>query len=198
MFENVGREDQRMMFLGCIVLIKNKLVYVHAIADKGWTVETLRDNKTHVIPNPLKDVSPPYARLGMVNTPGGAVFVQRTPQRVYRVGYSMENIHVKKVPLGCGMGVLNDFKINSRYVYDCLKNNYPSLEEAYAMSKVMELPVAFDKQFAINHEGAVCFKASRIVGVISDNYKEVNFLPSEEYLQLLLGDINDKNLRDSQ
>lgn len=195
MFETASIADQQMMFQGCIVLVKNKFVYVITVRDNGWLVKTLRDGKQHFLTGHLKDVSPPYARLGMVNFPGGAVYVKRVPQRLYRVGYSNENVKVDYLPLRYDERALIRWELESTNVYDCLKNKYPSLETAINESKLIQAPIAFDKQFAVDARGDVCFKTTK-VGKVKEG--QVVFSSGNEYLELLLGDINGKDLRNSK
>jgi hypothetical protein len=121
----------------------------------------------------------------MVNTPYGAVYAQRKPARMYIVGYSHANVTLATI--GAHDASMEAMREASRMrglpYHLCLSNEYLTLQDAFDTAQALKFPVAFDKQFAVDHRGNVYFKATK-VGVVTgdpikvalkDEFKELIF-----------------------
>src|SRR5438067_664809 len=91
-------EDLNRDLRGCVVMYKNKPVYVTSIGRDGEVVyRELLSQQEGRAPFTLKDFTNPIRRVGFVNVMGSVVYVSRVPHRKYYMGLATQNIQVKLI-----------------------------------------------------------------------------------------------------
>ncbi len=202
MFNNLSYGDQKQLFLGCLLIWKNKFVKVMSISDRHlYRLWILQDQKEILVENAYLDFTPPYRRIGMVNVHASCVYVMRKPVRQWQVGYSSSNCQIASLPTHYPEGevtsraLIKDF--TSKTIFDALTNKYPSLKEAVNSAELSDGCFAFDKQFAINFERKVFFR-NEVVGALPKNRvgpQSIKWSQEKQYLSLLLENNHEKDLR---
>ena len=205
MYETCSYQDLQQLFLGTVVLYKDKPVLVKQIsADKTIKVYTLATQKVEILEKKdLKEISAPIRRLGFLNLPDGAVYMKRLPVRKWQVGISQNNVSVGVLPSGCytaNNAVLRAeaHRFDSVAHHNMIHGIYPSLKEAIDYLKKTTVVIAFDKQFAIDSEGSIYFRTEEVgklpakrVGIDSIQWRD-----GKSHLRILLGGAYEKTLSD--
>jgi len=200
MFKQLSLEDQQQLFNGCLLIWKGRFVKVLSVG-ATYRLFDLADQKEVLVQAPYKDFTPPYKRIGMVNTGGSCIFVMRTPTRQYQVGYSSHNCRYQYLPVNYpdGQGLTRDVvrALTSKAVHDALVGQYPSLKEALSNAAMADGACAFDKQFAVDHARNVFFKDKKVGSVPSNRVgiSSIRWNDGQEYLSLLLEKNHEKDLR---
>ncbi len=203
MFDELSRADQKQLFDSSVVMSNGNFVFVESIGENGYKLFDLKGQKTDLFPADVyKTFTPVYKRLGFVNLTDSVAFLARTTIRQYVVGYNSQNVRVLTdyIP-GIAMmkGREGKLTINqllkSKTFYESLLGEYPTLNKAWKIAEEFKHPVAFDKQFAINHDKTVVFKLMGVVGKYNLKTKVVDFIDGYEHLKLLLENPCGKDLR---
>ena len=170
-------EDTRRMVDQTVVSYEGRLVYIEST--DGVLVCTMVDAETgerfrakadfHKIGNPKE------GRLGYVNVPGGnAHYVVRYASRVYKVGFSMENLMMSRrgqlAPFDRGY-----FGAMLEGLYLAYIDKYPSFKEAYLGSRDTGKLVAYDRSFAVDAEGKVWYQGHRVGQAINDKEEDITW-----------------------
>jgi hypothetical protein len=98
------------------------------------------------------DLSP--VNLGYMNTYIGALYVHRTPLRGWKQGLCAETV-VVSAPEAPNLGGLN---WPYPALYDTIKRNYPSYQEALKQADASECSIAFSPHFAVDHNEDLFYK----------------------------------------
>ena len=158
-------DDTRRMIDNTIISYKGRLALATNVT-VGLAV-TLVDCETGERQRVLADMdelqSPNKGRLGYINRPtDNAIYLVRTASRVYKTGYSRDNLvqlcdgHPRGLPtsLGC----------LTEGIQDAYLNQYPTFAEALIEARKIDKIVAYDRSFAVSAGGSVYYQ-SHLVGV---------------------------------
>lgn len=201
MFNKLSYEDQRQLFLGCLLIWKNKFVFVKSINDRVYRLCDLATQEEVYIQDAYMEMTPPYRRIGMVNANGSCVYVMRAPVKQFQVGYSSHNCKFLGLPVnypdGVGATRSSVSTLCIKGVYEALTGKYPSLKEAINIAVNSGGACAFDKQFAICSERVIYFRDKK-VGILPKNrvgIVSIEWFANQEHLSLLLEKNHEKDLR---
>ena len=145
---------------------------------------------------PLKDIDLLPVPLGNVNINEIALFVSRTPSRIWKQGLSNENMNYTCF-LFTGLPKLDIF---NRCLMAPITNKYPSIYDCYInMSKYKSHSQAFSRQFSLYKNINIIYRCREAVGTIdegsiSKNNNTVKFKLFENFAYLnevLTESIND-------
>lgn len=196
-------DDLQRDFVNCVVMYKNKPVYVNGITRNGDVIMLdLASQREEIVPFTIKTFDAPVRRVGFVNCQGSVVYVSRIPQRKYYMGLNAQNSSVKTIT---GIDYENratKARIQSLCVpelADAIMNRYPDLEEACRMVKVRLGAVAFDSQFCVSSKGKIYYKGAEVGKVALNKDKASNDIvwnDGKKYLSILLDDNHEKTVRD--
>lgn len=174
----VSNGDAEMMFVGSVVEREGDLLAIHRL--EGGNVMSAfsfnQDKMVHVEQDADALLAPTSWQLGYLQLDSVARFLQRSPQRQYRVGWSDRNVpnfpSIAKI-------------IASRHVRDAMRRminkEYPTFTAAYESARRNDSCVAFDRQMAVAGTGEILFKGNT-VGHIDGN-GQTNFRDSWKFLQ---------------
>lgn len=164
--------DIQQMFGDSLIQHKGLLKYFvgYSQASDMALLTNIETGRAEKVPFVFEEFSAPNVRLGYVNDDSGAMYWKRVHVRQYKMGFTMQNIKTG--------GVHPNFL--SPGFRAMVRNDYPSLMDAYQIASQFGVTTAFDKQFAIAHPGHILFKGNR-VGVCRDGEvlafdKDWNFL----------------------
>ena len=197
-------EDLQRDFVNCIVMYKNKPVYIQSIT-KAFVVlftdlMTQEQGKANFT---LKAFSSPSRRLGFINIGTSCIFVTRIPVRKYYMGISSRNIQVAAIdaeyaiPANALAAMVTTLCLKE--IGSSLLNVYPTLKDAANKVKEFGGSCAFDKQFAISAKGTIFYRELKVGSVrITANTKVSSIVWSngKEHLNLLLEKNHEKDLSD--
>lgn len=183
-------DDIVQQYSDCVILYKGKPHKVKEIDHPNKVkIFDLITQRSKWVDFSFKTFAPPVLRLGYVNLDEVAVFVYRIPVRNFYTG--INNINCKVIA-NKGSFTKNNVntvvekvsRMDSPEFADMLLGHYPPLKEAIKRAQEFIGSVAFDKQFAVDHEGSVFYKGVRVGDVKGD---EVVFSSGNEHLSLVLG-----------
>lgn len=191
LYTRITREDVNQFFLGTLCQYNGHIVKCKDILYPDVLIVYLKTGKKDTVHfDPLLFKAPP-SRIGMVNAKAGCVFVSRKPVRRFSIGISADNSTVK----GVGSGpVLNSEIIrylstfDRKELFSAITNDYPSFEDACKNAIAANGTFAFDRQFAVDFDGNVYYRAFK-AGKI-DLKKELvveNIKFTQSYRHLLIG-----------
>jgi hypothetical protein len=150
-------------FVNCVVMYKNKPVYIQTVTPKGLVLYTdLLTQKTGEAVFTLKAFSSPLRRLGYVNIGLYCAYLTRNPFRKFFMGLNRGNTTVSlpnidfKVDVQALMAGVR--ALTSPEVGKAILDTYPTFKQACTQVKTFGGICAFDKQFAIHESGAVYYK----------------------------------------
>lgn len=188
-------EDLTRDLKGCVVIHKNKPVYVNNISrncDVHFT--DLITQKEGVAPFSLKAFTSPTRRLGFVNVQGSVVYVSRIPVRKYYLGLHRNNTVVKTIrgvvyPQGADNAKYRLQQLNCPELGDAMFNRYPNFEECVAHVRQFGGARAFDKQFAVSSDGYIFYKGEAVGTITLRNakgYPDIMWGADKKHLSILL------------
>lgn len=197
-------EDLNRDLRGCVVMYKNKPVYVTSIGRDGEVVyRELLSQQEGRAPFTLKDFTNPIRRVGFVNVMGSVVYVSRVPHRKYYMGLATQNISVKLLggvdyPQGGAYAKQRILSLCIPEIGEAIMDKYPSLAEAIKHTKKHGGAMAFDKQFAVSSTRIIFFKGEAVgmVDLAAKSGQDIKWEQGKEYLQLLLDGNYEKTVRD--
>jgi hypothetical protein len=187
-------EDLKRDLIGCVVIHKNKPVYVTNISRNGEVhFIDLITQKEGVAPFTLKSFTAPTRRLGFVNVQGSVAYLTRVPIRRYHLGLHRNNVKIKLImgvdyPQGAENSKYRLQQLNCPELGDAMFNRYPNFEECVAHVQKFGGARAFDKQFAVCSRNCVYYKGD-IVGHFDRNAKahtDIHWMDGKKYLSILL------------
>ena len=169
-------EDTRRMLDNTVVMLDGRLVYCTKInVDLKGTFICCETGERFV---QLCDMdvlqNPKNSRIGYVNREGyDAMYVSRQAARIYRMGFSFENLVVAKGNeqvrwMNRSLGVLLQ-GLQESYI-----NDYPSFEKALKLAQENKKIVAYDRSFAVSPAGKIMYQG-RVVGKVHGPH-EVNIV----------------------
>lgn len=159
-------EDASQQLDRCVMLTdKGYAVYLKVYEGWNWQVKNLSNG--NISYHDLREVGLTFSPLvlGYVNTGSGALYLVRTPRRMWKQGISSNNVTANNRP------VSNEI-MRSETLNDCLMNVFPSMQEAYEVAKEIGIPRAFHKDFAFNPTNGrgICLDyKGESVGKLDDN-----------------------------
>lgn len=194
--------DAIQLYHDTICMYKGQPVRVISIdADFIVTLIYLRQDKRAKVEFEHELFGPPLGRIGFVNEGVHTFYVTRQPIRRYQVGLNRGNIGVRGIPGNNPRAFQRDYDACVRMVTKAwgkaLDNDYPTLAEALRIATEHKGSVAFDKQFAVDHNRTVFYK-DKVVGSIPprmSTVKRIVFNVGFEHLDTLLTRPNDKTTR---
>ena len=168
MGERISVADAQTMYTGTVCEHKGDLVYVANI-DGNYQVlmkELLSGKLRQAVFDTDEFSAPSNGRLGYVNFGSVAMYIMRNPRRMYKNGFTYQNLTFKKsdgfgytmeeldfVQLECRQGITNPAFV------DTYTGKFPSFEEAVAQVLAKDARIiAFDRQFALSYKGGVYYK----------------------------------------
>lgn len=187
-------------FLNCVVMYKNKPVYIQAVTPKGVVLYTdLITQKLGETVFTMKAFSSPLRRLGYVNVGLYCGYVVRNPVRKFFMGLSRGNTVVQvptvdyRVDVGALMASVKS--LSTVEVGRALLDIYPTFKQACTQVKSFGGVCAFDKQFAIHETGTVFYK-NVIVGkssmFVRGTVKDIQFNEGYRHLAKLFRNTDEK------
>lgn len=204
-------EDLVGMLRNSIVMYGKHPVFILGITEDkykksgkkfSFLVHNLNTQELETIPSDDgAEFSPPGRRLGYVNIMGTCVYAVRQPVRRYKVGFSTENLKVTLIDVKINFSrdlVTAPFReLTSKSIAQAMLNKYPTFCQAIKRVKGSDFAVAFDKQFAIDHDFRIHYKNTVVGKVASDakSVEEIVFNKGKEYLSQLLGKNYEKTIR---
>lgn len=197
-------EDLQRDLRGCVVMYKNKPVYVTSIGRDGEVVfRDLLSQKEERAPFTLKEFTNPVRRVGFVNVMGSVVYVSRVPHRKYYMGLNPQNIQIKGIagvdyPQGAAYAKQRILTMCIPEIGEAIMDKYPSLAEAIKHTKKHGGAMAFDKQFAVTKDRAIYFKGELVgtVDLTAKGAQDIKWEQGKEHLQILLDGNYEKTVRD--
>lgn len=188
----------------CVVMFKNKPVYVTSVGRDGlvYFLDLLTQKEGNA-PFTLKAFDAPIRRIGFVNCMGSVVYVTRIPVRKFFMGLATGNTQVKALvhiayENGAGHVKQRVGSLMTPELGQALMNSYPSLEEAVKAVKARPGAVAFDSMFCVDSQGKISYKGA-VVGSCKGTAKKASDIvwnEGKEYLNLLLDNNHEKTVRD--
>lgn len=185
--QEISLADQRQMFQGSLVRYDGEPVVIQNIS-YGGLVDCLfignNSEKALVLYDKLFDFKP--VNTGYVNMQGYTFFVSRTTRRQFKQGLSMDNVNIK-----CNLAYGNErhnsaferlMSLRCKPLYNTIKNIYPKLEQAVESFEDNVVEAAFDRQFSVNANGTLFYKAKE-VGQVRLDTLQIDFYPDYEYLR---------------
>lgn len=186
---DISVRDLKTMYRSTLVLWKGKPVTVLDISeDYVFSVYDLETQKMKTVRWNPDNFSAPTVRIGYVNLGTNCAYCHRVPSRRYKIGLSAENVKMIGTdhPLNESEDDVASYtlhRMRSPQLYKALMGDYPTLEEAYASAMEFEGTIAFDKQFAVGHEGKIYYKGKH-VGTYQKG--EIEFNSGKEHLKRAL------------
>lgn len=189
---DIATRDLRTMYRNSLVLWKGKPISVLEISeDYKFSVYCLESQTTKTLSWIPENFTAPTIRIGYVNLGTNCIYCHRVPSRRYKIGLSSENVRMIRTehPLNEAEDDVASYiihRMRSPQLYKALVGDYPTMTEAYDQAVECTGTVAFDKQFAVHHDGRIFFKGET-VGAIREGY--VQFNEGKEHLKraLILG-----------
>jgi hypothetical protein len=198
----IAVEDLKTMYNNCLVLYKNKPVFITNVENTFTfhAFDLTSQRKVVIKVDEYEELKPPARHLGFVNCAQYVVYLSRKTIRRYRVGLNNENMSVT-APEGYG-GILGNalvyrvYELKAPEIVDTVFARYPTIVEAYdgCMSGVYVI-VAFDRQFAVDNKGFVYYKTRR-VGSLKEKPQsvyDIRFTKGNEHLITLLDNNYEKS-----
>lgn len=197
-------EDLNRDLRGCVVMYKNKPVYVTSVGRDGEVVfRELLSQQEGRAPFTIKDFTNPVRRVGFVNLMGSILYVSRVPHRKYYMGLNPQNIQVKSIagvayPQGAAYMKQRILSMCIPEIGNAIMDKYPSLSEAIKHTRKHGGAMAFDKQFAVSADRIIYFKGDEVgtVDLVAKCGSDIKWEQGKEHLQLLLDGNYEKTVRD--
>lgn len=201
--EKLQYDDAVSMFKDTVVQYKGTPCKVTRITEGlSCRLKSLKDGKLIEIPLDQDEFQKCAGRLGFMNhDSNGVVYIQRRPLR--GGGRPPEGLHYRYLhhsqlpchyPEGWDVVYKSSVQMDDINFYKMLIGDYPSLEQARDSVKEFGGCVAFDKQFALDSEMNIYWKAN-YVGRLPRGSKTIDKIVFEkgmEGLVNLIGDVNEK------
>lgn len=133
--------DLGLYYSGTVNIAEGEICYIGRETKDGLICRPLKGGKSFV----TKNVSPINNKLfGYINTPRGAVLISRRPSRCAKEGLSMDNCD--------GADAVNSYPYE---VYEMLKGEYPSYDEAKRYAAILHSAVAISPTKTVWMDGRV-------------------------------------------
>lgn len=193
--------DARQLYSGCLLLYKEKIIYLISIAgDFKSRILYLETGKEVNVAFNTVDFQPIGNRLGFVNSNCCTFYLSRKPIRLFSVGITMNNLgivyHRDCLQGGNFMAVLGSIQhLQIRELCDTINGIYPEFTEALELAKDFQGSYAFDRQFAIDGRANIFYKNKHVGFCKSKSVDSIEFKPGFEYLDLLIRGEHEKNPR---
>lgn len=158
-------DDTCRMLLQTIVQYNGRLTYVEMVDHdlNAIAVDAETGERFRFLADFDKIDNPKDGRLGYVNRPhSDALYIVRTAARMYKMGYTMDNLWHLRGARGEAQRLLVRMGGILEGLNDCYKNNFPSFTEAYAIAKEEERLVAYDRSFAVSNRGIVFYQCHKV------------------------------------
>lgn len=166
--------------------------------DKKIRIFNIMTQKYHWVTFEFDKFSAPKCRIGYVNIMGHSLYISRKPVRRYSNGITRGNLRVSQNEgddsPGLGYAVDLAGELTHPALIQSVFGIYPTIEEA--LNECVEgrdHSVAFDRQFAVNEDRAVFYKA-KYVGSVDKKTNKISFDKSFAYLKNLLETHHGKNI----
>ena len=194
--------DARQLYANSLLMYKDKPVFVISIsADYRARIINIDTGRESTVDFSTKHFKAIGNRLGFVNSNCCCVFVYRKPVRLYSVGLTTNNtgiVYAKNCNMGGNamnaVGRISTLQIQQ--LVDTINGEYPEFGEAQTLAREFDGSYAFDRQFAIDSERNIFYK-DKHVGVSKGSCtKDIQFFDKFNYLNLVIGNVHDKNPRD--
>lgn len=191
---NMKIEDVVQLLHGSVICYKG----VHSLVTRCRSMDqieiiNIRDKSIRTVKFALEDFLPVKGRLGFANVFGGVVYLKRRPIRRWNVGLTTQNLEVCYVggaesPRGVDDMAIHIKTLSVSELADCIDGIYPTFRRALLTARRDEGTVAFDRQFAIGHDGSVYYRTSLVGSANKDakDVEDITFDPGYEHLILLL------------
>lgn len=156
-------EDSRRMLDNTVVEYEGRLTYVskvnHELVAHMVDAET---GERYTAPADFSKIrNPKNGRLGYVNSSViGAQYIVRFSARVYKMGYSLDNL--VNIRAGDGRRELPAIGTILEGLHQAYINEYPSFAEAYGKAKEIRKIVAYDRSFAVSAAGDVYYQTHKV------------------------------------
>lgn len=183
-----------------LVLYKGAPVRVEAVdRDCNVTIFHVATQDLEVVKFNLKDFKAHTTRLGMMNVHKTVVYVTRIPVRKMQIGLNMENINVGFLDFKykIGQGLISDTirGCGVKEFADLLAGTNPTFSKAIEIAEANKDACAFDRQFAVSHDGLVFYK-TQLVGSFKEKNSpsDIVFLSAHQHLSVLLENNHEKTV----
>ena len=200
MDKRVSVEDLRTFYQGQLVSHNNKPVFIKQITSERvvriLNILTQKEYSTKEI----DEIQPPMRRIGMVNSCGSVMYVERHPHRKMNMGLYSGNTTISPLPVEypegregarIRIGTFNCVEVGLAYM-----DKYPTLKECLKHIKEFGGAMAFDHQFCIDEQSRIYYKTG-CVGRLPKTYstiEKIEFDPSYRHLSGIIGGLYEKDL----
>lgn len=200
MDKRVSVDDLRVFYNGQLVAHNNKPVFVKQITgDRIARILDILTQKEYSTKE-IDEITPPMRRIGMVNSCGSVVYVERQPHRKMNMGLYSGNTNVQHLPVEYPEGrEITQARVST---FNCVEvgvaymDKYPTLKECIKHVKEFGGAMAFDHQFCIDEEFRILYKTYR-VGTLPRNcstVEKIEFDLNHSYLSGIIGGLYEKDL----
>lgn len=170
MLKFVSSTDANARLGESIIRFEGEPIYVRGISSNysmmfSFLKNPARNTET-LLSNPGVNMRP--VPLGYINTNRGCYYISRAPKRKWKQGLELASItflEYTRAPIN-----LHDY---FRDLRKCILGEYPSIKEAYSISRREGYSVAFSRTFAIDPYRHIYMKGKDI-GHIDDGHFTIN------------------------
>ncbi len=200
--DELSYQDVSQQYLNNLVEYKGSIVYVTRVfEDKRVKIFFLDSRLTETVQFELGHFSVIKKRLGMVNVCDAVIFLSRIPVRKMGIGLNKGNIQTDLLPINYPQGKADTVYLIQSLTYEgilkTLTNTYPSFKQALnKVKKDKPATVAFDRQFAVDSDGAIYYK-TQFVGSLPEGKtltSEIVFHKDAQHLSILLENNHEKTI----
>ena len=160
----VGYEDTHRMLRSCVMSYEGRLNYVaEVMPDNTCVLVDAETGDRFTVPSDLhKITNPKEGRLGYLNVKrASAHYVVRYAQRTVQMGINSHNL--RRISEGRAYGYqMGTLGLALPALQKAYRNEYPTFEEAYKLSKEIGWDVAYDRSFAIRPDGYILYQGTRV------------------------------------
>lgn len=183
MREYYDLDHAKMRLQGCVVSMDDKYVHINQVdgsKSKGFRIVYSRLSKDQermprgesVTSLDYCDIRTDNLRLGFVNSKGGALYLMRDPVRQWKEGLTQDNVsHINPYDDSRYINNGPSNKWGGKYLLPTLNGEYPSFEQACEDARLRRRNyswIAFDRDLAVNRDGAINFKGYHSIGIERD------------------------------
>lgn len=186
----MGLADVQQKLEGSILMYNKKPILFQKVDGNLRTcrIYDLMAQKEEIVEFDEKMFHPPIPRIGMVNIGGSVLYVKRSAIRRYKLGLCAENLLINDI-YGVAYperaeGLKREIRgLRSKELAQSLLKKYPTLRQAFKRIRQFDGACAFDKQFAVTHDGSLIYK-EQIVG--SHDFDTISFKDDFQHLSILV------------
>lgn len=190
------RGDIIQQYLNCVVKYKDRIVYVEDVdLYSKVSIVYLETMKRDTVPFNLSSFKVAKNRIGMINFNGFVFYADRVPVRKMQIGLCTNNLQISRPQFNTLRDYNSSWKMVSGLketaVFSSMVNKFPTFSKCLEVLREGNKSVdcmAWDRQFAVDKEGFIYYKISRVGNIPVGKNKEsdIVFNAGYEYLSIVL------------